>query len=233
MASPAPRRGATNLPAIKNEARRGVACRAPGRGMSIASCEGESISRRTTEGGHHGQREATNPRRARSRRHAARHEPVGRRREVLPRDDDGERRRLQPPRERAGPSPPREVPADAGLSPGGRREQVQRLVLQVRDQGGPIAGKVHCEYFCFSGGSHTSAAGPVHNPRKMGYSAGGSSSGSAAVVAAGEVEMAIGGDQGGSIRIPAAYCGIYGMKPTYGLVPYTGIFPIENTLDHT
>ena len=45
--------------------------------------------------------------------------------------------------------------------------------------------------------------------------------------------MAIGGDQGGSIRIPAAYCGIYGMKPTFGLVPYTGIFPIENTLDHT
>jgi amidase len=101
------------------------------------------------------------------------------------------------------------------------------------DAGGTILGKVHCEYFCFSGGSHTSAAGPVQNPRKPGYSAGGSSSGSAAVVAAGDVEMAIGGDQGGSIRIPAAYCGVYGMKPTYGLVPYTGVFPIENTLDHT
>src|SRR5207249_5173323 len=45
--------------------------------------------------------------------------------------------------------------------------------------------------------------------------------------------MAIGGDQGGSIRIPAAYCGVYGLKPTHGLVPYTGVFPIENTLDHT
>jgi amidase len=45
--------------------------------------------------------------------------------------------------------------------------------------------------------------------------------------------MAIGGDQGGSIRIPAAYCGVYGMKPTHGLVPYTGIMPIEITLDHT
>jgi len=45
--------------------------------------------------------------------------------------------------------------------------------------------------------------------------------------------MAIGGDQGGSIRIPSAYCGCYGMKPTHGLVPYTGVFPIENTLDHT
>jgi len=73
----------------------------------------------------------------------------------------------------------------------------------------------------------------VHNPRKPGYSAGGSSSGSAALVAAGEVDMAIGGDQGGSIRIPASYCGIYGMKPTHGLVPYTGIMPIELTLDHS
>jgi amidase len=52
-------------------------------------------------------------------------------------------------------------------------------------------------------------------------------------VAAGEVDMALGGDQGGSIRIPSAFCGIYGMKPTHGLVPYTGIMPIELTLDHT
>ncbi len=70
-------------------------------------------------------------------------------------------------------------------------------------------------------------------PAKPGHSAGGSSSGSAALVAAGEVDMAIGGDQGGSIRIPAAYCGIYGMKPTHGLVPYTGVMPIESTIDHT
>ena len=68
---------------------------------------------------------------------------------------------------------------------------------------------------------------------KHGYSAGGSSSGSAALVAAGEVDMAIGGDQGGSIRMPASYCGIYGMKPTWGLVPYTGVMPIEIFVDHT
>jgi amidase len=107
------------------------------------------------------------------------------------------------------------------------------IVTRVLDAGGTILGKAHCEYFCFSGGSHTSALGPVLNPRKAGYSAGGSSSGSAALVAAGEVEMAIGGDQGGSIRIPSAYCGTLGMKPTHGLVPYTGIMPIELTLDHT
>src|SRR5262245_8604391 len=107
------------------------------------------------------------------------------------------------------------------------------VATRILDAGGTIVGKAHCEYFCFSGGSHTGAAGPVHNPRRMGHSAGGSSSGSAAIVAAGEVDMALGGDQGGSIRIPSSFCGIYGMKPTHGLVPYTGIMPIELTLDHT
>jgi len=107
------------------------------------------------------------------------------------------------------------------------------VVSRILDAGGTIVGKAHCEAFCLSGGSHTNATGAVHNPHKMGYSAGGSSSGSAALVAAGEVDMAMGGDQGGSIRMPASYCGIYGMKPTHGLVPYTGIMPIEIYVDHT
>ena len=107
------------------------------------------------------------------------------------------------------------------------------VVTRILDAGGEIAGKAVCESLCFSGGSHTSDPMPVHNPHKRGYSAGGSSSGSGALVAAGEVDMAIGGDQGGSIRIPACWCGIVGHKPTYGLVPYTGVFPIELTLDHT
>jgi amidase len=107
------------------------------------------------------------------------------------------------------------------------------VVTRLLDAGATVLGKAVCEYFCFSGGSHTSATGPVHNPRRPGYSAGGSSSGSAALVAAGEVDIAIGGDQGGSIRIPSAYCGTYGIKATHGLVPYTGVMPIELTLDHT
>ncbi len=107
------------------------------------------------------------------------------------------------------------------------------VATRILDAGGEILGKAHCEYFCLSGGSHTNATGAVHNPHKMGYSAGGSSSGSAALVAAGEADMALGGDQGGSIRIPASFCGIYGMKPTHGLVPYTGIMPIEVFIDHT
>ena len=107
------------------------------------------------------------------------------------------------------------------------------IVTRILDAGGEISGKAVCESLCFSGGSHTSDTGPVLNPHDHSRSAGGSSSGSAALVASGEVEMAIGGDQGGSIRMPAAWCGVYGLKPTHGLVPYTGILPIEQTLDHT
>jgi amidase len=105
------------------------------------------------------------------------------------------------------------------------------VVTRILDEGGEIAGKAVCEYYCVSGGSHTSSTGPVQNPRKHGFTTGGSSSGSAAVVAAGDVPMAIGGDQAGSIRIPASYCGIVGLKPTFGLVPYTGIGPLEMTID--
>jgi amidase len=107
------------------------------------------------------------------------------------------------------------------------------IVTRILDAGGEIVGKAVCEHLCFSGGSHTSDTGPVLNPHDHTRSAGGSSSGSAALVAAGEVEMAIGGDQGGSIRMPSSWCGVYGLKATYGLVPYTGVFPIELTLDHT
>lgn len=107
------------------------------------------------------------------------------------------------------------------------------IVTRILDAGGEIAGKTHCENYCISGGSHTGAKGAVHNPYKMGYSAGGSSSGSGVTVALGEADMAIGGDQGGSIRMPSSWCGIVGMKPTHGLVPYTGIMPIEIFVDHT
>ncbi len=119
----------------------------------------------------------------------------------------------------------------AGLLEGYVPEVDATVVERILDAGGEIAGKAVCEYYCVSGGSHTSATGPVHNPRRPGFSAGGSSSGSAALVAAGEVDMALGGDQAGSIRIPASHCGIVGLKPTYGLVPYTGIAPLEITLD--
>jgi amidase len=107
------------------------------------------------------------------------------------------------------------------------------IVTRILDAGGEIVGKAVCESLCFSGGSHTSDTGPVLNPHDPKRSAGGSSSGSAALVVSGECDLAMGGDQGGSIRIPSSYCGAVGHKATYGLVPYTGVFPIELTLDHT
>ena len=97
----------------------------------------------------------------------------------------------------------------------------------------PSSAKPIASILFLSGGSHTNSTGPVHNPYQDRNTAGGSSSGSGALVGAGEVEMAIGGDQGGSIRMPAALSGCYGMKPTHGLVPYTGVMPIEATIDHT
>jgi amidase len=106
------------------------------------------------------------------------------------------------------------------------------VATRILDAGATIVGKATCESWCLSAGSHTSESGPVRNPRDPARHAGGSSSGSAALVAAGEVDLAIGGDQGGSIRVPASFCGIVGLKPTHGLVPYTGVLSIEPTLDH-
>jgi amidase len=83
-----------------------------------------------------------------------------------------------------------------------------------------------------SGSGDLSDEGAVLNPRNIEYLAGGSSSGSAAAVVTGDVDVAIGTDQGGSVRIPAAWCGCVGHKPTHGLVPYTGIVGIGHTFDH-
>lgn len=106
------------------------------------------------------------------------------------------------------------------------------VITRILAAGGEIVGKAVSESLCFSGGSHTSESGPVLNPRNPAHMSGGSSSGSAALLAAGECDMAIGGDQGGSVRIPGSWCGVFGLKPTWGLVPYTGAFPIEPSLDH-
>ncbi|HUL08557.1 MAG TPA: amidase family protein, partial [Candidatus Acidoferrum sp.] len=101
------------------------------------------------------------------------------------------------------------------------------VVARILDAGGIIAGKAACEDLCFSAGSHTCVTGPIRNPHNPAHSTGGSSGGSAAAVAAGDVEMALGGDQGGSIRTPSCWCGVYGLKPTWGLVPLTGAMPIS------
>jgi len=81
------------------------------------------------------------------------------------------------------------------------------IVTRILDAGGEIVGKSVCEDWCLSGSSHTAATGPVLNPHNRSYSAGGSSSGSAVLVVNGDCDMAIGGDQGGSIRMPSAMSG--------------------------
>ena len=106
------------------------------------------------------------------------------------------------------------------------------IVTRILDAGGTITGKAVCGAFCLEGSSITASTGLISNPYKPSHAAGGSSSGSAALVAAGAVDVAVGADQGGSLRIPAAWCGLYGMKPSFGLVPYSGIASIEFTLDH-
>jgi amidase len=106
------------------------------------------------------------------------------------------------------------------------------VVTRILDAGGTVVGKTNTEDCSFSGSGHTCALGPIRNPRKPTHAPGGSSGGSGAAVAAGDVKMTLGGDQAGSIRIPASRCGIVGLKPTFGLVPYTGAVMIEMTLDH-
>src|SRR5256714_11291467 len=88
------------------------------------------------------------------------------------------------------------------------------IVTRILDAGGEIVGEAGCEHLCFSGGSHTSDTGPVLNPHDHTRSAGGSSSGSTALVVAGECDQAIWAGPGGSIRIPSAWCGAYGLQPT-------------------
>jgi aspartyl-tRNA(Asn)/glutamyl-tRNA(Gln) amidotransferase subunit A len=104
------------------------------------------------------------------------------------------------------------------------------LVARLRQAGAVIIGKTNLLEYAY-GIAHPEI-GQTNNPHDLTRTAGGSSGGSAAAVAAGIVPLAIGTDTGGSIRIPAAYCGIVGLKPTYGLVPLDGVFPLSWSLDH-
>ncbi len=106
------------------------------------------------------------------------------------------------------------------------------IITRVLKAGGHITAVLNTDDFAFSGGGHTSAYGATYNPMDSNYTAGGSSCGSAAAVATARVDLAIGGDQGGSIRIPSSWCGTVGHKPTHGLVPYTGIVGFDLTIDH-
>ena len=98
--------------------------------------------------------------------------------------------------------------------------------------GGEIVCITNMDDLAFSGGGESSWYGPTRNPFDPERSAGGSSSGSAAALWYEGIDLAVGCDQGGSIRAPASWCGLVGLKPTHSLVPYTGIAGIDQTLDH-
>lgn len=105
------------------------------------------------------------------------------------------------------------------------------VVERILEAGGVIAGKLNLDDFSASGFGDTSVFGPARNPVDPSRSAGGSSSGSSAAVAAGLLDMALGVDTGGSVRMPAAACGLVGFKPTRGLVPTFGLTHMDHTLD--
>ncbi|MFD2078229.1 aspartyl-tRNA(Asn)/glutamyl-tRNA(Gln) amidotransferase subunit A [Actinopolymorpha cephalotaxi] len=106
------------------------------------------------------------------------------------------------------------------------------VVRRVRDAGAVVIGKLHTHEFAFGPSGDASCFGPVRNPHDPGRMAGGSSGGSAVAVATGMCAAALGSDSGGSVRIPAALCGVVGMKPTYGRISRYGAFPLSWTLDH-
>ncbi|KAF2678460.1 amidase signature enzyme [Lentithecium fluviatile CBS 122367] len=106
------------------------------------------------------------------------------------------------------------------------------IVTRALDAGANIVGTTVCENFCNSTSSFTSAQGTVQNPWAEGFSAGGSTSGGSALVGGGVVDIALGADQGGSIRVPSSFCGCVGFKATHGLVPYTGMSSGDAINDH-
>lgn len=106
------------------------------------------------------------------------------------------------------------------------------VVSRLLDAGATVTGKTNMENIMFGGSGDLSGFGPPRNPHDTDYAAGGSSSGSAVALVAGEVDLALGGDQGGSIRMPAAFSGCVGHKPTHSLVPYTGVMGLGYTFDH-
>lgn len=106
------------------------------------------------------------------------------------------------------------------------------LVQRIEAQGGVLVGSLNMGEFAYDFTGENQHYGSCRNPWDLAHMSGGSSSGSGAALAAGIVPLTLGSDTNGSIRVPSAFCSVYGLKPTYGRLPRTGVYPFCDSLDH-
>src|SRR5208283_1501965 len=106
------------------------------------------------------------------------------------------------------------------------------LVARLEAAGGVLVGALNMGEYAYDFTGQNAHYGPSRNPHDLGHMTGGSSGGSAAAVAGGLVPIALGSDTNGSIRVPSSFCGVFGLKPTYGRLSRAGAFPFVSSLDH-